>query len=1838
MWVASVGEQRKPRAPMPAAMLPCPAPAGSDWSFQNPVGVDCSAPEPRCIWLAVLRGPTGSVSPPSPPVMPVRRSQSAHQLRAKGRRDVLSSPGDNPRPPMATRPGREGLGVGWKGPRTLVLHKNSQGFGFTLRHFIVYPPESALHTYLKDEENGNGKGYQKSRLEPMDTIFVKSVREKGPAHQAGLCTGDRLVKVNGESVLGKTYSQVIALIQNSESMLELSIMPKDEDVLQLAYSQDAYLTGNEPFSGGAGNLPPPPPLCYPRTKTTSPAGAPPSAPMGQNQLDNWSRWPGSSSPSSPLDNRSAVGSPASWQEGRAGEPGGVGHSSPAHRTEEIQYGMTSQQPQGQTRGRSYSSSSSSGGPLSSPLQVHYPNHHAASSSQAQPRKSSSAWTSPPLPQLSHGRNERQQALSDWYYSQLPERSGRRMQTRHRSYSQDRLSESRRQQQRMGPGGWPHSASQDTLLLLQQSGPGPHGEPQWSYRDWESGPGRGHPSTNYTRTRSENLLAMYDRHGRSLEMLDRAAAGLVSPRFERPLWQQQAPQPPPRTDAYTKQGNHYSPAQAASASRQSHSKHHPQTHTQTHSQSQPQQAAPQSRRLPHAQSMDDQPVGYRSYSPSFYRKTGRIMQQAHSFRDPSYSGPHLNWNPTPKSPPEGTAAPITASSASPLTSASSESQDRAYRPTNHERERGSVEGQAEVVAQTQEVVLRQKPPTGRRNAHGLRHPHYVLPMDGLEPSLFSPDLEDSAPGPGSTGDVAPRKTNGSLAPLPIEDDSLASIPFIDEPTSPGADLRARHVPASSVVSSGMSSAPAVVTSPASPTFSFPLTRLFSHDCTGSIKSSRRSSYLLAITTERSKSCDEGLNTFREEGRVFSRLPKRVKSFFTDGSLDNLGTAEEVRSKRHSTSELGNITYSDVRREGWLHYKQILTEKGKKVGSGMRPWKRVFSVLRSHSLFLYKDKREAVLRGATIGGSADDEQPISIKGCLVDIAYSETKRKHALRLTTQDFCEYLLQAEDREDMLDWIKVIRENSKTDSEELGFSRQALINKKLNDYRKQSPTGSKPDSSPRLPRMKPPFLLTKTENVAGAPRSPKPDGKDESGPPKSPWGINIMKKTKKAGPKAFGVRLEECQPGVNNKFIPLIVEICCGLVEEMGLEYTGIYRVPGNNAMVSMLQDQLNKGVDINPTEEKWQDLNVVSSLLKSFFRKLPEPLFTNDKYNDFIDANRMENASDRLKTMKKLIRDLPDHYYHTLKFLVSHLKTVADNSDKNKMEPRNLALVFGPTLVRTSEDNMKDMVTHMPDRYKIVETLIQHCIWFFTEELDKDEKTPVDTEDVQPAPNIDHLLSNIGRTALLGEASDSTNSDSAKSKGSWGSKKDLGAKDFLALSIMSAVTGRKRRKRHNARRVGSSTDDDSEHEPIKTGHLRGEEEEEVESPVEGTAPRAEGEEDEDEEEEEEEEEDEEVVESGAKEEEEEGEVLADIPNCKEEEEAGGRQAVMLLQEEEARVEVKSPPWRSPEDARSIVSGYSTLSTLGRSLGSEGRGDDADDEHSELVSETDNESGFASRSLTQERPEKHPTPPVNTQPPAVPRSFLYTHYKPPILSQTNLLPPPTALTQTPDSAERGEGGARSTTPSSSSFSSSTSHKLHSRPSFNSHKLIQCDTLARKKLKSEKAKARSLDLLELPGASAQSDRSGSSSDGATKPRRESSRTNPSSGSSQESLRPTRPKPAIAPSEAASFTPAGPGSRSLAEHVRARLMGSADDLRSVGLRKPLSPETRRKRRAWRRHTVVASPTETSDKRPPLPVNEFPLSPIADQNQVKISGLPLGADGLEHGPATRQTPTSRFHQYL
>ncbi|XP_077921774.1 rho GTPase-activating protein 23 isoform X3 [Halichoerus grypus] len=1401
--------------------------------------------------------------------------------------------------PLGPRDGcSPGRPLPWQGPRTLLLHKSLQdGFGFTLRHFIVYPPESAVHCSLKEEENGGrgggGPSPRHHRLEPMDTIFVKNVKDDGPAHRAGLRTGDRLVKVNGESVIGKTYSQVIALIQNSDDTLELSIMPKDEDILQLAYSQDAYLKGNEPYSGEARSIPEPPPICYPRKTYAPPARVSTWATMVPEPL--------SALPSDPR-------SPAAWS-----DPG----------------------PRVPSAARTHPDNSSLG--MSQPR----------SSPGAFPRLPSEPRTPRAFPEpggrVPPSRLECQQALSHWLSNQVPRRAGERrcpaMPPRARSASQDRLEDVTAHRP------WPCSTSQGALSQLGQEG-------------WH-------------RARSDDYLS---RTARSAEALGPGA--LVSPRFERCGWASQRPSA--RTSAC-------SPRDLP---------------------------APQAPPPPGLQGLDDIGyIGYRSYSPSFQRRTGLL--HALSFRDTPFGGlPTFNLAQSPASfPPEASEPPRVVRP---------EPSTRALEPPTEDRR--------------DEVVLRQKPPTGRK---------VQLPPARQMNLGFG----EESPEPETSGRV--ERLGRKVAPLATTEDSLASIPFIDEPTSPSIDLQAKHVPASAVVSSAMNSAPVLGTSPSSPTFTFALGRHYSQDCS-SIKAGRRSSYLLAITTERSKSCDDGLNTFREEGRALRRLPNRVpslrmlRSFFTDGSLDSWGTSEdaEAPSKRHSTSDLSDATFSDIRREGWLYYKQVLTKKGK--------------------------------------------------------------------------------AEDRDDMLGWIRAIRENSRAEGEDPGCANQALISKKLNDYRKVShSSGPKADSSPKISRglggLKSEFLKQSTARGLRTQDQPAGSKDDSAAPPKTPWGINIIKKNKKAAPRAFGVRLEECQPAIENQRVPLIVAACCRIVEARGLESTGIYRVPGNNAVVSSLQEQLNRGPgDINLQDERWQDLNVISSLLKSFFRKLPEPLFTDDKYNDFIEANRIEDSRERMKTLRKLIRDLPGHYYETLKFLVGHLKTIADHSEKNKMEPRNLALVFGPTLVRTSEDNMADMVTHMPDRYKIVETLIQHSDWFFSDDEDKGERTPVDDKEPQSVPNIEYLLPNIGRTVPPGDpGSDSTTCSSAKSKGSWAPKKEPYAREMLAISFISAVN-RKRKKRREARGLGSSTDDDSEQEAHKP---------EAGAPAPGVRDQPQG----------------------------------PLPGAA----AAAAAAPEAAPEAAGRLSPPAAPDERPAaDTRSIVSGYSTLSTMDRSVcsGAGGRrpgaGDEADDERSELSHvETDTEAGA------------------------------------------------------------GPGG-----------------RPARRPSFSSHRLMPCDTLARRRL------ARSRPDAEGAGAGA-----GRGGPRAVEP------PGSASSSSQESLRP----PAAAAVAALGSRP------SRIEALRLRLRGTADDMLAVRLRRPLSPETRRRRSSWRRHTVVVqSPLtdlnfnewkELGGGGPPEPAGPRAHSDNKDSGLSSLestkarapssaASLPPGDPGPLQSQPPRRSAASRLHQCL
>lgn len=148
---------------------------------------------------------------------------------------------------------------------------------------------------------------------------------------------------------------------------------------------------------------------------------------------------------------------------------------------------------------------------------------------------------------------------------------------------------------------------------------------------------------------------------------------------------------------------------------------------------------------------------------------------------------------------------------------------------------------------------------------------------------------------------------------------------------------------------------------------------------------------------------------------------------------------------------------------------------------------------------------------------------------------------------------------------------------------------------------------------------------------------------------------------------------------MPLLVAKCTKIVETKGLNIVGIYRIPGNTAAISNLNELINRnGMDEQTLgDPKWEDVNVVSSLLKLFIRSLPEPILPNELYGSFIDADKISDQAQRFHELKALLRRLPQHNYETLKHLIEHLTRVSMNAAVNLMEPRNLG-EFIPMMLR--------------------------------------------------------------------------------------------------------------------------------------------------------------------------------------------------------------------------------------------------------------------------------------------------------------------------------------------------------------------------------------------------------------------------------------------------------------------------------------------------------------------------------------------------------------------------------
>ncbi|KAG0174888.1 hypothetical protein DFQ30_002154 [Apophysomyces sp. BC1015] len=205
-----------------------------------------------------------------------------------------------------------------------------------------------------------------------------------------------------------------------------------------------------------------------------------------------------------------------------------------------------------------------------------------------------------------------------------------------------------------------------------------------------------------------------------------------------------------------------------------------------------------------------------------------------------------------------------------------------------------------------------------------------------------------------------------------------------------------------------------------------------------------------------------------------------------------------------------------------------------------------------------------------------------------------------------------------------------------------------------------------------------------------------------------------------FGVHLEELETR-DKESVPLILVKCAEAVEHYGLRTVGIYRLSGTNSQIQKLKAAFDRdcaGVDLH-SEEFCSDINNVTSVLKLWFRELPDALFPRSSYQHFLNAAKIEDERMRVLGLHTIIVDLPRAHHAALKFLMGHLNRIQQHQRYNKMGSSNLATIFGLTLMgndtnnpeMTVQDNQRLAETQW--QVRVVQTILDNCTMIFENRL---------------------------------------------------------------------------------------------------------------------------------------------------------------------------------------------------------------------------------------------------------------------------------------------------------------------------------------------------------------------------------------------------------------------------------------------------------------------------------------------------------------------------------------------
>uniref|UniRef100_A0A8D0GRW9 SLIT-ROBO Rho GTPase-activating protein 2 n=1 Tax=Sphenodon punctatus TaxID=8508 RepID=A0A8D0GRW9_SPHPU len=201
----------------------------------------------------------------------------------------------------------------------------------------------------------------------------------------------------------------------------------------------------------------------------------------------------------------------------------------------------------------------------------------------------------------------------------------------------------------------------------------------------------------------------------------------------------------------------------------------------------------------------------------------------------------------------------------------------------------------------------------------------------------------------------------------------------------------------------------------------------------------------------------------------------------------------------------------------------------------------------------------------------------------------------------------------------------------------------------------------------------------------------------------DLLQKTLGESESVSGRRSSTIRKQDSSQAIPLVVESCIRFISRHGLQHEGIFRVSGSQVEVNDIKNAFERGEDPLAGDQNDHDMDSIAGVLKLYFRGLEHPLFPKEIFHDLIACVTMDNLQERALHIRKVLLALPKTILIVMRYLFAFLSHLSQFSEENMMDPYNLAICFGPTLMSVPEGH--DQVSCQAHVNELIKTIIiQH------------------------------------------------------------------------------------------------------------------------------------------------------------------------------------------------------------------------------------------------------------------------------------------------------------------------------------------------------------------------------------------------------------------------------------------------------------------------------------------------------------------------------------------------------